>query len=99
MVIVKVPPVTETGLSWTWFSVPDVRNGVKVVGGNDRFERVTVAVIACFELFVRTSATLPLVGLTAVACKLELVEVEASTTEPGRMKRLKFPRAYARFGT
>lgn len=76
-----------------------MRNGVKAVGGDDRFERVTVAVMDCFELFVKTSATFPLVGLTAVACKLELLEVDASTVDPGRMKRLNCPSAYARFGT
>ena len=61
--------------------------------------RMTVAVMDCLELFVRTIVTMPLVGLTAVTCKLELVELEPRITDPGRMNRLKFPRAYARFGT
>jgi hypothetical protein len=42
---------------------------------------------------VRTKATLPLVGLTAVAWILELVEEVVRTTDPGRMNRLKLPMA------
>jgi len=43
------------------------------------------------EVLVSTSATFPLVGLTAVAWMLELLEVVPTTTDPGRMNRLKFP--------
>ncbi len=50
------------------------------------------------EVLVSTSATFPLVGLTAVASRFELLEVVVRTVEPGRMNRLKFPIAYTRFG-
>ena len=89
--MVNVPPETGMGLSCTWFSVEEVRNGVTLLGGVDRFDRVTVAVIELVDVFDNTKATVPLVGLTAVDSKVELLDVEVSNTEPGRMKRLNWP--------
>ena len=61
-------------------------------------ESVTVAVIELVDVFDNTSATVPLVGRTAVDSRLELLDVEVSSTEPGRMKRLNCPMVYTRFG-
>src|SRR6266404_2387767 len=86
---VKEPPVTEIGLSTTWFSVEDVRYGVTLGGGLAKLARLTVSVMLLVEVLVSTSATLPLVGLTAVAWIFELLEAVVRTMEPGRMNRLK----------
>ena len=43
------------------------------------------------DVFDNTSATVPLVGFAAVDSRLELLDVEVSSVEPGRMNRLKFP--------
>jgi len=93
MVIVNVPPETGIGLNCTWFSVEEVRNGVTLLGGVERFESVTVTVAELVDVFDNTKATVPLVGLTAVDSRVELLEVEVSNTEPGRMKRLNCPMA------
>jgi len=69
-----------------------------VDGGVAKFERLTVTVMDDLDVFASASVTLPLVGITAVASMLELLELEVSTTDPGRMNRLKFPIAYTRFG-
>ena len=69
-----------------------------MAGGVAKLERLTVTVMDDLDVFASASVTLPLVGITAVASMLELLELEVSTTDPGRMNRLKFPIAYARFG-
>ena len=86
--MVNVPPETGMELSGTWFSVEDVRNGVTLLGGVERFESVTVAVIELVDVFDNTKATVPLVGLAAVDSRLELLDVEVNSTDPGRIKRL-----------
>ncbi len=96
--MVKVPPETGMGLNCTWFSVEEVRNGVTLLGGVERFERVTVAVIELVDVFDNTRATVPLVGLAAVDSRLELLDVEVSRTEPGLINRLNCPIPYARLG-
>jgi hypothetical protein len=97
-VIVNFPPETEIGLSWTWFSVDEVRNGVTLLGGVERLDSVTVTVIDCADVFDKTRATAPVVGFAAVDSRLELLDVEGISTEPGRMKRLNWPIVYSRFG-
>ena len=91
MVIVNFPAETEIGLSWTWFSVAEVRNGVTLLGGVERFDSVTVTVSDWVEVFDKTRATAPVVGFAAVDSRLELLEVDVTSTEPGRIKRLNCP--------
>jgi len=98
MVMVNVPPETGMGLNGTWFSVEDVRNGVTLLGGVEKFDSVTVTVVALVEVFDNTRATVPLVLRAAVDSKVELLEVEVSSDAPGRIKRLNWPMVYTRFG-
>jgi len=79
------------GLNGTWFSVEDVRNGVTLLGGVEKFDSVTVTVVALVEVFDNTRATVPLVLRAAVDSKVELLEVEVSSDAPGRIKRLNWP--------
>lgn len=91
IVIVNFPADTEMGLNCTWFSADEVRNGVTLLGGVERFESVTVTVSDCVDVFDNTRATDPLVGFAAVDSRLELLDVEVISTEPGRIKRLNWP--------
>ena len=91
IVMVNVPPETGIGLNCTWFSVEEVRNGVTLLGGVERFESVTVSVVALVDVFDNTSATVPLVLRAAVDSNVELLEVDVSSDAPGRIKRLNWP--------
>ncbi len=58
------------------------------MGGVETFESVTLTVSEPVDVLESTSATVPLVGRAAVDSMLELLEVDFSSTDPGRMKRL-----------
>ena len=96
--IVKVPAEILIGLSCAWFSLADVRYGVTLAGGLVPV-KLTVTVCEVLPVLARTTATLPVVGLTAVTCNVASFYVEPSITEPGRMNRLNWPTTYKRFGT
>ena len=89
--IVNAPADTAMELSCAWFSLAEVRYGVTLAGALLNPVKLTVTVCEFLPVFARTTATFPVNGRTAVTCNVESLDVDPSTTAPGRMNRLNCP--------